>query len=236
MTEFVDPQWNKQYAKLTEFKRKNGHCLVPRGYMEDMSLGKWVDKQRQSHSKNKLQLDRKDLLEDIGFVWNVENHQWHLQYQKLVAFKRKNGNCHVPSTYQKDPSFGTWVSWQRNFHRQNRLRLDRKNLLEELGFDSRVGNSAAPSGKKQYGNFLVPNYKYEEDASLGVWVSNQQQSHCNNKFRLDRKDLLDEIGFESAVVLVAIKNKASPALGNQTGVTLEGRSETTPHCCYGRFV
>jgi hypothetical protein len=41
----------------------------------------------------------------------------------------------VPSKYEQDKSLGIWVSHQRNYHKQNKLRLDRQELLDELGFD-----------------------------------------------------------------------------------------------------
>jgi hypothetical protein len=210
MTESVDPQWNKQYQKLVGFKRKHGNCLVPRGYMEDVSLGKWVSWQRHFHSKNTLRFDRKDLLDEIGFAWNVQNHQWHLQYQKLVEFQGKNGHCLVPKKYQKDASFGTWVITQRQFHANNSLRLDRKELLDEIGFVWKADRIAARvSGedkkwhqqyeqlvefKRNNGHCRVLR-RYQENKSLGEWVNTQRQSHANNTLRFDRKDLLNEIGF-----------------------------------------
>jgi hypothetical protein len=103
MTNFADKQWNKQYEKLVEFKRKNGNCRVPQKYEEDASLGRWVIKQRLFQSNNTIQLDRKGLLDDIGFVWK-NAPSWNQQYEKLVEFKRKNGNCLVPKRYQEDVS------------------------------------------------------------------------------------------------------------------------------------
>jgi hypothetical protein len=52
-----------------------------------------------------MRQDRKDLLDDIGFVWNAEVHQWHLQYEKLVELKQKNGHCLLPRVP------GRRVSW-----------------------------------------------------------------------------------------------------------------------------
>jgi hypothetical protein len=147
MTEFVDEQfWNKQYEKLVEFKRKNGHCLVPKKYKEDASLGSWVDRQRQRHRKNTLQLHRKNLLDKLEFVWRVDKFaEWNTQYEKLVEFKRKNGHCIVLHRYEKDVSLGYWVDRQRQRHSKNKLRLDRKVLLDEIGFVWKVGTVAARS-------------------------------------------------------------------------------------------
>jgi hypothetical protein len=40
-------------------------------YEQDKSLGHWVDTQRRNHVINKMRLDRKRILDEIGFVWNV---------------------------------------------------------------------------------------------------------------------------------------------------------------------
>jgi hypothetical protein len=196
-------QWHLQYGKLVEFKRKNGHCNVMARYQEDMSLGLWVNTQRRKDAKNEIRSDRKVLLDEIGFVWKVEDHRWHLQYGKLVEFKRKNGHCLVPKGYEEDVALGLWVGTQRGSHAQNKMRSDRQELLDEIGFVWRVGNYA-PSWNTQYeklvefkrkhGNCLVPQ-RYQEDMSLGPWVDRQWQCHCKNTIRLDRKGLLDELGF-----------------------------------------
>jgi hypothetical protein len=204
MTEFVDPQWKKQYEQLVAFKRKHGHCIVPQRYQGDASLGKWVSNQRRINVNNKLRVDRKGLLDEIGFVWRVyctvdKDTPWNKQYEKLVEFKRKNGHCLVPKRYEDDTSLAIWVSTQRA---SNILPLDRKDLLNKLGFVWRIDKDA--SWNKQYekllafkrknGHCLVPQ-RYQGDVSFGKWVANQRNFHSNNKIRPDRKKLLDEIGF-----------------------------------------
>jgi hypothetical protein len=215
----TDKIWPQQYEKLVEFQRKNGHCLVPQGYEKDVSLGTWVNTQRQMHAKNTIGLDRMGLLDEIGFVWIIDksNKTWHQQYEKLVEFKRNNGNCLVPQKYRKDGlSLGTWVNTQRQFHGKNKLQLDRKVLLDEIGFAWKVfatGDNKRKTDKtdksdkiwpQQYvklvefkrknGHCLVPT-RYQEDVSLGTWVNTQRQFRSKNKLRLDRKLLLDELGF-----------------------------------------
>ncbi len=108
-----------------------------------------------------MRQDRKELLDEIGFVWKVDtaiwqadsiaahapgdNKTWHQQYDKLVEWKRKNGHCIVPRGYKEDKSLGYWVSKQRAFHSTNKLRQDRKEPLDELGFVWNVCNLAARS-------------------------------------------------------------------------------------------
>jgi hypothetical protein len=139
--------------------------------------------------------------------------KWNMNYDKLVKFKRKKGHCLVPQKYEQDTSLGIWVHTQRTWHKDNKLRPDRKRILDEIGF------SWKPDGKpddklwhQQHekllefkrinGHCMVPS-KYEQDKSLGTWVSAQRRNHNNNTLRLDRKDLLEEIGFAWKHITIA---------------------------------
>lgn len=39
--------------------------------------------------------------------------RWDEMFQRLVEYRKKNGNCLVPNRYADDPSLGAWVSTQR---------------------------------------------------------------------------------------------------------------------------
>jgi hypothetical protein len=47
--------------------------MVPRRNKEDKALGQWVHAQRRHHKNNEIRLDRKRILDEIGFVWIVKH-------------------------------------------------------------------------------------------------------------------------------------------------------------------
>jgi hypothetical protein len=255
MTEF-DKKWNMKYEQLLEFKREKDHCMVPRNYEQDKSLGQWVQKQRSNHKNNKLRPDRKELLDEIGFAWKDEgaptfkpdDKLWHNQYEKLVELKRKRGHCVVPRRKnEEDKSLGYWVMNQRSYYKDDKLRLHRKKLLDELGFVWKAATVRAPYStissivgdlpseaqeepelldelglawkvdraltfkpndklwhqqyerlleyKRENGHCKVSQTKNEQDKSLGNWVHKQRTLHNKNKLGIDRKRILDGIGF-----------------------------------------
>jgi hypothetical protein len=215
MTEYYDKKWNMNYEKLVKFKRTNGHCMVPRRYEQDKSLGEWVSKQRKVHNNNTIRLDRKRILDQIGFAWKADAaHQfkpddklWLQQHEKLVEYKRINGNCKVPRRYEQDKSLGEWVTKQRKVHNNNTIRLDRKRILDQIGFAWKADAAHQFNDKlwhQQYeqlveykrinSNLKVPKSN-DKDKSLREWISTQRKHHNNNKMRPDRKELLDKIGF-----------------------------------------
>ena len=187
---------------------------MPRRYQQDKSLGVWVTTQRRALTDKKMQLER-ELLDKIGFAWKSipgkrwnqqpQDTLWNQQYEKMVAFKAKNGHCRVPSEYEQDRSFGIWVIAQRSFHNNNKMRPDRKKQLDDIGFSWKSYTQARDEQwNQQYeklvhfreknGHCMLPS-RYQQDKALGRWVAMQRSSHARMKLRFDRKKLLDEIGF-----------------------------------------
>jgi hypothetical protein len=56
--------------------------------------------------------DRLELLNSLGFVWDSHEVNWSEKFGALLAFKRDNGDCNVPSNFV-DKKLATWVKCQR---------------------------------------------------------------------------------------------------------------------------
>ena len=75
-----DQIWESHYFELVEFKKKYGHCIVPKVFPENPSLGIWVSSQRVKY-KRKLKpgsrvsfpKERIDKLETLGFIWSLKS-------------------------------------------------------------------------------------------------------------------------------------------------------------------
>lgn len=88
-------QWQDKYNQLLEFKEQYGHCNVPTRSYKNVDerlekLGHWVGWQRSAYKKRKdgrantLSDERIQMLEDVGFVFNVFE-------DKGIVRKRKYG-------------------------------------------------------------------------------------------------------------------------------------------------
>jgi hypothetical protein len=159
-----DKLWHQQYEKLLEYKQKNGNFMVPKRYEQDKALGRWVTRQRSYHNTNRMRLDRKRILDKIGFAWKPDaastfkpdDKLWHQQYEKLVDLKRINGNCKkVPNKDQQDKSLGQWIRYQRYCQNRNRMRRDRKELLDALDFDWKADSLAAGSSATDVRGYAI---------------------------------------------------------------------------------
>ncbi|KAL9189803.1 hypothetical protein ACHAXT_009478 [Thalassiosira profunda] len=135
--------WNEKYEQLKAYRAYHGHCNVPQRYGNDPQLGRWVKKQRYLYKKGKLSVERTQLLDDIEFEWNAERDRdisrfssddelWGERLEQLRAYKEEHGDCNVPKRYAL---LGKWVQWQRYLYKKGKLADERKERLEEIGFN-----------------------------------------------------------------------------------------------------
>jgi hypothetical protein len=62
--------WEDMFARMEQYKKREGHCNVPRSHKEDgANLGTWVPRQRIEKRKGELSADKSRRLESIGMVW-----------------------------------------------------------------------------------------------------------------------------------------------------------------------
>jgi len=65
-----DFAWERGFAALLKFKRREGHCRVPLQHREGKyKLGSWVGVQRRK--KNVMSPKRRARLNKIGFIWKA---------------------------------------------------------------------------------------------------------------------------------------------------------------------
>jgi hypothetical protein len=122
----IEQQWSDTYHELKKYKEKHGHCLVKTFQMVGhKALGRWVRKQRTDNVEGMMLDDRRELLDNLGFVWKMRNEDikdglnerhWNDKLERLVEFKRIHGHCCVPIHYMKDLRLAGWVREQRCAH------------------------------------------------------------------------------------------------------------------------
>ncbi|GFH44358.1 hypothetical protein CTEN210_00832 [Chaetoceros tenuissimus] len=212
--------FEERFNALIEFKRKHGHCNVPRAYKADDNLGQWIDNirsmksgRRDNRGVYKLSNERIKKLENIGFRWQA-SHTFEERFNALIEFKRKHGHCNVPCAYKADDNLGQWVSYVRKMksgRRDNRgvYKLTKKRIkkLEKIGFRWTAIHSfeerfnALKEYKSKHGHCNVP-CAYKADDNLGQWVSRirgMKSGSTDNsgmhKLTKERIKNLENIGF-----------------------------------------
>ena len=203
--------WLKNYSKLESFKQETGHTMVPYTF-HDTALATWVGHQRRHFAQKTLKKNRKDLLDELGFVYRIDaadpdasrsQREWDDMFQRLLEFKDEFGHVNVHRSYRK-AGLGNWMSVQRANARNGILDPRRKVRLEAAGvswgkaWDERWEKNFAKllEFKRQHGHCRVPSSGPNvPDEALGHWVVNQRLFEKAGSLLPERKAKLDAVGF-----------------------------------------
>jgi hypothetical protein len=191
-------QWEDNFAALKRFKEREGNCFVIQTHLEDdLKLGSWVSVQRTN--KDTLTSERRQRLDEIGFVWDPFVQQWDDNFAALKRFKEREGHCLVQSTYKKDGFWlGGWVRRQRGdkgtLTSERRQRLDGIGFIWDLFLPQWEDNFAALTRfKEREGNCFVIQTHLEDGIKLGRWVNTQRTN--KDTLTLEQIERLDAIDF-----------------------------------------
>ena len=164
-------------------------------YINYQPLGQWVGRQRALAKADKLDPNRKERLEEIGFEFELKKTDnvkfsvvWDTSYQALKAFKDVNGHIEIPQKYK--PSLDSaeldgWITRQRKHFKDGKLPDHLKSKLIALGLN--LGGRGRPFGIQsedgwrmnytalaeyaaENGDSDVPE-KYDADRELGKYIS-----------------------------------------------------------------
>ncbi len=208
--------WQQNFIKLKEFKEQNGHCDVP--YSGDKRyLAKWVGRQKTSKTLSK---EQKQKLKSLSFDWRTKKEKdddaWDESLQRLMNYGALHGgDYNVPQKYNDDLELGTWVANQRKLFHRGKMREDRKEILNNLGFIWKINGDTTTTQRreetdiqnstyqkqwnamfqrlKEYklvnGNCNVP-YNFIQDKTLGMWVSTQRRVYRKKTYMYgDEKEM-----------------------------------------------
>ncbi|CAB9526237.1 helicase [Seminavis robusta] len=206
-----NPTWDQNIAAMLEYKEIHGTVNIPTQSKEYPKLALWIKNMR--HYNGRLAREQVAQLDSIGLLWTdakMDKHErmWLVTFEELKEYKATHGHCRVPI---KDGCLGTWVKTQRRQYTTGKLRRDRQEMLESIGFEWRLKRFVEVKNpeqetlwnsqyakvvrfKEEYGHTRVP-YRYPENPEVGIWVHIQRNRNKNGTLRPDRKAKLDEIGF-----------------------------------------
>ena len=193
----IDDSWEEGFSKFASYKFSEGHCRVPsKCIFDNYNLGSWVTNQRSVRST--MSAERKDRLDNLGFIWDPQEDTWNVGFDKLNSYFLREGHCQVPRSHREDDyKLGQWVTLQR----QNKENLSEVRIrkLANLDFFSQIdawdeGYLHLKTYRDREGNCRVPPKFVDGNFKLGSWVhrnrlKQQALSH-------ERRTKLNSLGFE----------------------------------------
>jgi uncharacterized protein YukE len=219
--EQYNQQWAEVFERLEQFNITHGHNRVPQNYTEDRELGLWVMTQRRLKRMGTLKPEREEKLNSMYFEWQLRRSGpkespkrediWFEKLANLTKFHEENGH-YWPSPSSSNAtirSLGYWTERQRKEKRKSRLRPDRVQELDRIGFpwDDTERNEAKWFAKFENIKEIVEQRKRDglEGSAFVLsvlgrvlyrWCMVQKLLYAKGNLDPKRKDLLDGIGFE----------------------------------------
>ena len=200
--------WEESYELLLSYKEEHGHTNVPQS---DKPLGTWVNSQRNEHTKylrliehdskneksklpkTSMTSRRKELLDDVGFVWDAVGNTWMTRYKELCEFRREHGHCVVPRSSGR---LGAWVEKMRIEYKKYNMLLteegskhiklktiltqDRVHRLDEIDFVWNVREKQFEQNLGELRIFAAMNGHIDPrfmNGKLALWVRRMEREY-----------------------------------------------------------
>jgi superfamily II DNA or RNA helicase len=195
-----DAKWQTRYSELVNYFNREGNSNVPVDYVAgEIKLGQWVNQQRTNEPK--LSVERRQLLNDLNFVWDPTGLRWDIGMAALIEFYSQNGHSKVPRNYKVNGyGLGFWVQHLRGCRPS--LNEEQIQSLSEVGFSFSLNEGKWEEGlrklktyKALFGNCLVPQRYMMEGFKLGYWVANLRKRQNSAALDPDRVKVLEDLGF-----------------------------------------
>lgn len=170
-TRYPGPQtsdlfWWARFDELKQFKKENGHCIVPNRYPPHPPLGNWVSTQRRQYKlwkkgkASSMNEDRSKALESIGFSWVVRSpyvNEDNKQVKESSVTISNNSNTNiiplsdVPKLKEDKKSLGKKM---KCFLRRKRDEAEDDCFVPSGSITSKKANESLKNGKSSSNVFV----------------------------------------------------------------------------------
>lgn len=203
----LDKLWEKRFYELKEYKKKYGHCNVPKNWDKNNSLASWVSLQRKNYKKGKLSPERLKKLCELNFkLTDIHDKIWIERLEELRGFIDVYGHCNVSQSDEFNKALGNWVVKQRQAYKKGILSEDRILQLDQLEFQWSVTEESwlrmfesFKDYKKRHGNTdVIKDRNFNKN--LATWVTAQRRAYSKKQLSKEKIARLKSIGFEWDII------------------------------------
>lgn len=192
--------WLSNYMALKEFYMEHGHTNIPQKYPKNVTLGRWVNNQRTLYKGGNLSMQKIDKLNEINFIWDVQEDTWNRFIDRFKKFYEENNHGNIPQKYPQDQPLGTWVANQRKLRNRGALSEEKIKILDSIGFIWEPQEEAWMNYFNKLKEYISihgdTRVKLKHvDQSFYQWVITQRRFYKMGKLSEQKIELLNSIGF-----------------------------------------
>ena len=149
-------KWSVAYGKAKQYYEKNNDLAIPRNYKSEdgYALGQWIVNQRKAYENGTLKNCRKEMLDKIGMVWELED-PWLMRFNLVKGYYKEHGNINISQSTVNGVWLGKWIAEQKKKLKNGKLSDKQREYLNNLPLED-VSNIVQGSF-----SCIIDNQKYE---------------------------------------------------------------------------
>lgn len=215
--------WAEKFEQLKAYYNEHKIFAFPKSEQYS-SLRSWLQYQRVLNKQDKLQPERKTLIEGLGYsfgknyagVYKFQKRgengtiSWSKRINELKEYYKQKNTFYIPNTDKENQSLLNWLRTQRQLYREGVLDETKVQQLTEIGYDFSMSFKGVKKGEitskwrlmlkklKEYydknGTFYL-SPSIPEQKTLALWVNTQKTFYNQGKLGEDKERELGKIGF-----------------------------------------
>lgn len=223
---------------------------IRRGLLEKIHFN-FKNKKSSDKSSSKIKGTRKNKINaivepKINSINKKIDETWMVNLKKLEGYYKSNNTFHIPNSKKDLMPLRSWLQYQKNIYKKNKLGNNKIELLKSIGFSFDLnyrGNKFIDPVKSEndwnekfeelknfnikYKTFLIPNNQ-EQYRSLKSWVLEQKRQYKLGGLSAKKTNKLLEIGYSFDLDYRGKKFKyeTNPDLKKEKNITIISNSET----------
>ena len=203
--------WDLYIKALKQYKDREGDCNVPSNHIEvvdvvNVSLGNWCGTVRTANNpigKGNLTKERKDQLNQMGFIWNVDEYNFVSNCKNISEYYKKTQK--YPMSSSQDlviKRLGEFITREKKKMREKgssypkwKMKIINKYLPGftcESNFEQFI--TYLKLYKDTYGNLNIKRTDTINGFTLGARLRNIRKSYENGCLKKDKIEQLEEVG------------------------------------------
>ena len=204
-----DLQWNTQYNLLRDYLTDKDNSLYPLSRLPRLGgydIYHWCTTQISQYKKGRLTSDRKNLLEQLGFVWNMKEQNWEEMFQITKQYYEdfclSEGNTHlIVDSKEEHKKIKIWIKHQRADYKNKTNSLFTQERIDKLNSIGMVWNENDLQWLEKY---EIAKEYYAKHGNLDVtidinhilftWIRTERKAYKAGTLSEERIDALNRIG------------------------------------------
>ncbi len=200
-----DAAWELGFAAAAAYKAEHSHLDPPQDHVmaDGFRVGGWVSNQRIARKKNAMSARRARRLDELGMIWDSNEHQWQVSLAAAAAYSAEHGHLSTPKRLRyQGVELYQWLATQRKDYKAGKLTAARIAALEALGFpwspfdaDFADGLDTLAAFTSAHGHCRIPRgTRLANGAVMGIWLDNRRKEYRQGILSADRIAALETAG------------------------------------------